>query len=91
MPGVRLLRFFKIMTEARAWHRRAAFHDPAPISFSPGPRFGLSSAGRGARLGLRVSPVAAGAYSVHDAPEQANAPDRRHAGFQIPATARGGG
>jgi hypothetical protein len=45
MPGVRLLGFFKTKTEARAWQRRAASHDPAPISLLLGPRFGLSSAG----------------------------------------------
>jgi hypothetical protein len=80
MRSVRLLGFFKSLPETCGWQQRAALSpSSAPLS-ERGRASDYLSRGVAGGTWLRVSSVAAGAYRLHRAPEQAHAPDRRHGG-----------
>jgi hypothetical protein len=72
------------MTETCGWQRRAAPPLGEQSVFSSvGRASGYRQRGVAGGARLRVRWVAAGAGSLDGAPEQANAPDRRHEGSHV--------
>ncbi|MDQ3816366.1 MAG: hypothetical protein M3362_01590 [Acidobacteriota bacterium] len=77
----------KPMTEACGWQRRAASsrHD-ATILLAVAALTGYHRRGVAGGAGFEYRGGAAGAGCLRGAPEQANAPDRRHDGCYLPLT-----